>query len=350
MFNPITNVMTTISLSSTAIKNMFDQLQQNFSGNLSVKVKEHILDIDNEFGRGRIRGITFKSGISLLEFDVKFSQDFTLRAGTAENPPICFAYCLRGKVTHSFGNQSNKKLLENFQTGILTNKAFEENVLHFTKGEHIKISLIVVKTTSNQNILRKHNLNYRIQKSFLRGKESTNSIYIGSYNLKIADKIQQLEAIQQRGIVRSLMIEGLVHLILAYEIQQHTDDVKNKEMNKGNLTHRELGAVREISKTIQNFPETQHSISELSHQSGLSPGKLQEGFKLMHGTTVSDYIRVLRVEKAEELIKTSDLNISQVVYSVGFTSRSYFSKIFKQKYNCSPKEYKEKQQLMSLSA
>ena len=77
---------------------------------------------------------------------------------------------------------------------------------------------------------------------------------------------------------------------------------------------------------------------------------LQEGFKLMHGTTVSDYIRAVRVEKAEELIKTSDLNISEVVYSVGFTSRSYFSKIFRQKYNCSPKEYKVHQQLMSLSA
>jgi AraC-like DNA-binding protein len=58
----------------------------------------------------------------------------------------------------------------------------------------------------------------------------------------------------------------------------------------------------------------------------------------------------VRVEKGEELIKTSDMNISQIVYSVGFSSRSYFSKIFRQKYNCSPKEYKEKQQSMALSA
>lgn len=342
--------MTTISLTSTTIKNMFDELNQNFNGNLSIGVKEHVLDIDNEFGKGRIRGITFKSGISLLEFDVKFLQDFTLLAGTSKNPPICFAYCLKGKVSHSFGSQQAKNTLENFQTGILTNRAFEENRLNFEKDEHVKISLIVVKTSSNQKILKQHNLNYRIQKSFINGDRPKNSIYVGSYNLKIADKIQQLEAIQQRGIVRSLMIEGLVHMILAHEIQQHSDDLKNRSFNRGNLNSKEMDIIRKISIDIQNSPEAQHCISTLSRLSGLAPGKLQEGFKLMHGTTVSDYIRAVRVEKAEELIKTSDLNISEVVYSVGFTSRSYFSKIFRQKYNCSPKEYKVHQQLMSLSA
>lgn len=342
--------MTTITLTSIAIKNIFDELHQNMSGDLSVKVKEHILDIDNEFGRGKIRGMTFKSGISLLEFDVKFNKDLTLRAGTSEHPPICFAYCLRGKVIHSFGSQTEKKVLENFQTSILTNKANEENVLEFASGEHIKISLIVVNTVLNPNNAKKHSLNYRIQKSFLRGKSSQNSIYIGSYNLKIADKIQQLEAIQERGIVRSLMIEGLVHMILAYEIQQHVDDLRRDSLNNGTLTLKEMHAVRDISKSILNCPEKPHCISELSKQAGLSPGKLQEGFKRMHGTTVSDYIRSVRVEKGEELIKTSDMNISQVVYSIGFSSRSYFSKIFRQKYNCSPKEYKEKQQSMALSA
>jgi len=39
-------------------------------------------------------------------------------------------------------------------------------------------------------------------------------------------------------------------------------------------------------------------------------------------------------------MNTSDLNISQIVYSIGFTSRSYFTKIFKEKYVLAPNEYK----------
>jgi AraC-like DNA-binding protein len=70
----------------------------------------------------------------------------------------------------------------------------------------------------------------------------------------------------------------------------------------------------------------------------------------MHGRTVTDYIREVRIQKSEELIKNTDLNISEVVYSIGFTSRSYFSKIFKKKYNCSPKQYKDNQNKVAVTA
>ena len=79
--------------------------------------------------------------------------------------------------------------------------------------------------------------------------------------------------------------------------------------------------------------------------SGLSPFKLQEGFKTTHGRTVADFIRNVRLEKAEELIKTTDLNISEIVYTIGLSSSSYFSKIFKLKYNCSPKDYANNKQV-----
>ena len=70
----------------------------------------------------------------------------------------------------------------------------------------------------------------------------------------------------------------------------------------------------------------------------------------MHGVTVTKYIRHTRILAAEHVIKTTDLNISEVVYSIGLTSRSYFSKIFKKKYNCSPKDYQLNRQLTFLSA
>jgi len=41
-------------------------------------------------------------------------------------------------------------------------------------------------------------------------------------------------------------------------------------------------------------------------------------------------------------MKTTDLNISEIVYSVGITSRSYSSKIFKDHYNMSPNDYRSK--------
>ncbi|MGY8914689.1 MAG: helix-turn-helix domain-containing protein, partial [Flavobacteriales bacterium] len=139
-----------------------------------------------------------------------------------------------------------------------------------------------------------------------------------------------------------------VHMILAMEIQQHSDDLESLESNRGSLTKREMEDVHEISEFIKNYPEIQYTLKYLSNKSGLSPAKLQEGFKLMHERTVTDFIRNVRVEAAEHLIKTTDLNISEVVYTVGLTSRSYFSKIFKEKYNCSPKQYQDHQNTLAI--
>ena len=62
--------MKTLSLKTAKIKGMFDQLHQNLGGTLNVDSKEHILNINNEIGTGSIKCITFKGGISYLEFDM----------------------------------------------------------------------------------------------------------------------------------------------------------------------------------------------------------------------------------------------------------------------------------------
>ena len=341
--------MKSIVLETAKIKDMFNQLQQNLGGQLNVDSKEHILSLDNEIGCGKIKGQTFKGGLSYLEFDMVFSEDFVLITQTPENSPICFAYCSKGKVGHSFGQSSEVRELETFQTGILTNEPHQDNVLYFKKGVNLITSLIVVSTAGTA-ATKKNSYNYRMKELFFKDNVSENSLYIGSYNLKIAEKFEELNAISQKGIVRSLLIEGFVHMILALEIQQHSDDLESEANKTGSLSLKEMDAVRELSKFISNYPETQLCIKKLSRMSGLSPSKLQEGFKLMHNRTVTDYIREVRIQKSEELIKNTDLNISEVVYSIGFTSRSYFSKIFKQKYNCSPKQYKDNQNRVAVMA
>jgi AraC-like DNA-binding protein len=329
---------------------MFRRLHQDLGGNLTLDHDEHTLEIDNELGKGQIRGISFVGGISYLEFNMEFNENFNFITNTTDNSPIYFAYCSRGKLKHSFGLNGKKHKLNNFQTGILTSRKNEDHVVYFEKDIPLKATLITVNTNSEDSEIQKNNLNKKLTETFFKGKEKENFVYIGSYNLKIAERIQQLNSIKQKGLVRNLLIEGDVHTILALELQQHSEDMANMKKNTGSLRAKELEAIKELSQFIRNYPDTQLLIKQLSRRSGLSPTKLQEGFKLMHGRTVTDYIREVRIQKSEELIKHTDLNISEVVYSIGFTSRSYFSKIFKKKYNCSPKQYKDNQNKVAVTA
>ena len=56
-------------------------------------------------------------------------------------------------------------------------------------------------------------------------------------------------------------------------------------------------------------------------------------------TTANNYIRDVRIQKAEELLRSSSLQINEICYRVGFQTPSYFIKCFRKKYGQSPNEY-----------
>ncbi|MCM4173393.1 AraC family transcriptional regulator [Arenibacter sp. TNZ] len=343
--------MKIVYLKSNNIDNIFNQLQQDLGGNLVTRPQEYNLILDNKFVRGEIRGISFKNNLSFMEFDLVFNEDTVIINNMPVSNPIHFMYCAKGKVTHSFGIKGEKRLLNQFQTGIFSCDPSKDTTLFFEANVNVKISNIMVdthKVTSDNeggDLLQR-----QILKTFMPKKDCETFAYTGSFNLQIAERMQELEAITQKGLVRNLLIQGIVHLILAMEIQQHKEDKKNVKNNFGSMNKEEIEDIKEMANFIKNYPEIQYSLKYLSSKTGLSPAKLQEGFKLLFDRTVTDYIRNTRIETAEHLIKTSDLNISEIVYSVGLTSRSYFSKIFKEKYNCSPKYYQDHQNPIAVTA
>jgi len=343
--------MRTVELQTNNIEKAFDQLKADIGGFLNVLHKEYRLELDNEKAVGEIRGVFINRNISFMEYDVTFKEDTVILRNTPVTNPIYFLYCAEGQMSHSFGLNGTKRSLNQFQTGIFASDPSRDTALFFRKGQAVKMCSISVNTHAGERADKETNvLQTQLLKTFMPKEGKEIFAYTGSYNLKISEKIQQLTAIKQGGIVRRLLIKGMVHMILALEIEQHNQDMKSAENNRGSLTRREMEEIKEISDFIKNYPEVKYTLEYLSKKSGMSPAKLQEGFKLLHNRTVSDFIRNVRVETAEHLIKTTDLNISEIVYTVGLTSRSYFSKIFKQKYKCSPKYYQDNQSAVGVTA
>lgn len=330
--------MKIVTIQSEKIQNIFNELNTNFGGKVAFDVDEYSIDVNNSLAKGSIIGASFNDNISYVQFDMTFSVDLRLDVTNSSSSPIYFAYCSKGNLTHSFGVNGEARKLKTFQTAILTSKKNQDNVLFFEKDKKTKFTLIIVGNQQETNQM--NSLNNMVRETFFKEYANEEFFYAGSYNLKIGEKIEQLNAINQTGIVRNLLKEGILRIILAMEIQQHSDDLNCFSKEPNCLTLREMEEIKELSEAIKANPEEAFTIKSLSKKSGLSPNKLQEGFKMVHNRTVNDYITHMRVLKAEILIRTSDLNISEIVYCIGFTSRSYFSKIFKQKFNCSPKEYK----------
>ena len=64
-------------------------------------------------------------------------------------------------------------------------------------------------------------------------------------------------------------------------------------------------------------------------------------FLALNQETIGQYIKRLRLEKAAQYLKYSEMGISQIAYTVGYEDRSAFSKAFKKKYHSNPKEFRE---------
>ncbi|MBQ4915952.1 helix-turn-helix transcriptional regulator [Maribacter sp. MMG018] len=332
-------IKTTGSSTASNVK----QIQEQIGGEITERWGEYTLRVNNEKATGDIRFITFDWGVTLLEYNITFHDDVTFVMDSEDFNPIRFYYCLEGHCSHRFEIQpeSETKTLEQFQSVIIANNSNDPSYGYFSEG--VKLAINVVQITRKKFLRKRLNgveaLNKKLYHVFMDTDHEKRFTYFGSYNLKLANKIGALRKVRNKnGMVRVMQIEGLVYEILAMHIAQHEKDSKNT-LPETALVRRELKIIRDLANKIAKNVSVDYTLEKLSLDTGLSQAKLQEGFKLLYARTVTEYIRHVRLEAARDYISQTDMNISQVVYSIGFSSRSYFSKIFKNKYGISPSDF-----------
>ncbi|WIM38158.1 AraC family transcriptional regulator [Paenibacillus sp. PK4536] len=81
------------------------------------------------------------------------------------------------------------------------------------------------------------------------------------------------------------------------------------------------------------------SIETAAELCQLTPTYFCYLFKKTTGKTFIEYINMLRIHEAEQLLRSGDWNISQVAYHCGFTSLNYFGRVFKQYKQMSPSRW-----------
>lgn len=82
------------------------------------------------------------------------------------------------------------------------------------------------------------------------------------------------------------------------------------------------------------------SLSNIADETGVTPQYLSALFAKEVGVSFSTYLRNYRVEKAQQLLCSSNKKISDIAFSVGYDDPQYFCRVFKSVTNCSPKHYR----------
>lgn len=90
----------------------------------------------------------------------------------------------------------------------------------------------------------------------------------------------------------------------------------------------------------EHLMEENFNIEEFATEMNLSKTVLHRKFKLMIGETPNVFIRNIRLRKAADMLKKTDLPISEIAYLTGFNQAHYFTKCFKDLYKDTPKNYR----------
>lgn len=93
----------------------------------------------------------------------------------------------------------------------------------------------------------------------------------------------------------------------------------------------------------ENIARSDLSVEELSRELGMSRVHLYKKLSALTGKTPIEFIRVLRLKRAAQYLRESQLNVSEIAYRLGFNNPKYFSKYFKDEFGISPSEYQARE-------
>lgn len=99
-----------------------------------------------------------------------------------------------------------------------------------------------------------------------------------------------------------------------------------------------------LSYVNQHFYEETLSVKTVADRFGMSVSNLSHYFKKYTGDTISEYIALLRFERAKELLRTTDMVLSDICAKCGYLHLSTFMRQFKAREGCTPSVYRTKYQ------
>jgi two-component system response regulator YesN len=97
--------------------------------------------------------------------------------------------------------------------------------------------------------------------------------------------------------------------------------------------------VKATREYLENHYADDISLEDMASQVNISPQYFSKLIKKTTGFNFIDWLSMLRVRKAKELLTDSSLTVKEVCFMVGYKDPNYFSRIFKKRIGITPSEY-----------
>jgi AraC-like DNA-binding protein len=104
--------------------------------------------------------------------------------------------------------------------------------------------------------------------------------------------------------------------------------------------HEFVKKVRELVEA--NFTNYEFSVEQLCKLIYMSHSQLHRKLEALTGCPPNKFIRIIRLNKAKELLANPSLSIAAIALDCGYNDPGYFSRVFKQEFEVTPQEWRVK--------
>ena len=140
--------------------------------------------------------------------------------------------------------------------------------------------------------------------------------------------------LQQEHVVSALWNMEIDAVPAVAENTEATDNTSTDETSSAVVESAFLVRFREVVEA--RLEDSEVSIDDLAAEMNLSRVQLYRKVKQITGSSPVELLRTTRLNRAYQMLLTTDKSVSEVAYAVGFTAPSYFTKCFKEEYGMVP--------------
>jgi len=159
------------------------------------------------------------------------------------------------------------------------------------------------------------------------------------YNAAIESCIMTLvHELENKELGFELAVKSAAFQLITLLFRRHATTMLNDEEYQARL--RNVERLNPVLQYIDNHYTEDITLDHLSSLANVSRYHFCRVFKEITGKTPIEYINFLRIHHAENLLKQTDMNVTEVALASGFNNLNYFSRIFKKYKQISPSRIK----------
>ena len=294
----------------------------------------------DEIGNGFMYTIKLRPGLILGIGNYRLIENIAL-SFEFKYSPVVLGFSITGNVSYTINSEEGQKDLWYFKAGhsVITYLPEWQGIAEYPARTPLRtVGIYIDPVLLNTLMEGQHDKIPTGMYDIVNGANEKHYYHALNTTPAVNMAIHQILDCPYRGPLKRLYLESKTLELITYSMAQFV--LPETAFKKASvLRPSDIERVREARNVLISSLDNPPSLLELARQAGINKDKLNHGFHQIFGTSVFDYLRINRLERARELLESKKMNVTEVSFEVGYAHQRNLTRAFKRHFGTNPKDH-----------